>query len=687
MPETSRPGYVHSSNPWPLLLCLVGVDYFSTLAYLPSIAAEAAGAWAPIAAAGVVVVTFLLAIPVYWYVVGHAPDGRGATGMLEDAMPGWRGKLVVLTLLGFAAADFVITRSLSLADAAIHLLQNPHGQQLLTWLPQEYLKDDHGLWPPLEYLLHRLGNPQVAVTLALSILSFTIWQVMKRGISRRILLVTAAAVSAYLFLTAIVITSAIIYTTRHTDIWHTWLTTVLPPSPPGEAAGADGASAVGSAHAAFWPWLRIALWSFPQMALGLTGFEMIVNVVPRVSSGTTDVTHKRPRRARNTRKLMVTAASIMAVYLVSAVTITTLLVPHAELLPNGAATHRALAYLAHGSPLADGATGYALNPMFGNAFGDLFDLSTAFILCLAGVSVTMGLQNLLPHYLNRLGMDVHWAGKSFAIVIVLYAVILLVTVVFRASPALQQWAYATSVLVLLTGAAFAAAKDLGKNSHPGFKRATQMTLAAIAAGFFLTMTGLTVMINYSGLIIALCFVFAILVSSFVSRWIRCTELRFEGFEFATESDKVRWAELCRCGPKILIPHRPGLISVTERSENLKREYYLNPTVPILFIEVLMGDPSNFYQKPLLKIERNGDLEIIRVSHCVSTSHVLAALCLEMCRDNGTPPEIIFGWSLENPLAANLNFMLLGEGNVPWMVKELVRKAIPDPTRQPRVRIG
>jgi hypothetical protein len=687
MPEIRRPGSVHTANPWPLVLCLVGVDYFSTLAYLPSIAAEAAGIYAPIAAAGVVIVTFLLAIPVYWYVVGHAPDGRGATGMLEDAMPGWRGKIVVLTLLGFAAADFVITRSLSLADAAIHLLQNPHGQRLLTWLPQDYLKDDHGLFPPLEYLVHRLGNPQVVVTLALSILSFTIWRIMKRGISRRILLVTAAAVGAYLFLTAIVITSAIIYASRHTDIWHAWLTTVFPPPAAGTAAGANGVSAAGSPIGWFWPCLRIALWSFPQLALGLTGFEMIVNVVPRVSSGTNDDAIKRSRRARNTRKLMVTAAAIMAVYLISAVTITTLLVPRAELLPNGNAAHRALAYLAHGSPLADGATGDALNPIFGHAFGDFYDLSTAFILCLAGVSVTMGLQNLLPHYLNRLGMDVHWAGKSLVIVIVLYAVILLVTVVFRASPALQQWAYATSVLVLLTGAAFAAAKDLGKNSHPGFKRAAQMTLAAIAAGFFLTMTGLTVMINYSGLVIALCFVFAILVCSFVSRWIRCTELRFEGFEFATEPAQQRWAELCHSGPKILVPHRPGLISVTEKSENLKREYYLNPAVSILFIEVQMGDPSNFYQKPLMKIEREGDLEIIRLSHCVSTSHVLAALCLEMCRDNGTPPEIIFGWSLENPLAANLNFMLLGEGNIPWMVKELIRKAIPDPACQPRVRIG
>src|SRR6476659_9942187 len=138
MSENRRPGSVYSSNPWPLVLCLVGVDYFSTLAYLPSIAAEAAGAWAPIAAGGVVLATFLLALPVYWYVVGRAPDGRGATGMLEDSMPGWRGKLVVLTLLGFAAADFVITRSLSLADATIHLMHNPHGQQILAHLPAQF---------------------------------------------------------------------------------------------------------------------------------------------------------------------------------------------------------------------------------------------------------------------------------------------------------------------------------------------------------------------------------------------------------------------------------------------------------------------------------------------------------------------------------------------------------------------
>ena len=60
--------------------------------------------------------------------------------------------------------------------------------------------------------------------------------------------------------------------------------------------------------------------------------------------------------------------------------------------------------------------------------------------------------------------------------------------------------------------------------------------------------------------------------------------------------------------------------------------------------------------------------------------------MEICRV-GPPPEMVFGWSVEPPLAANLNFLLLGEGNIPWMVKELVRRAMPDAGRQPRILIG
>lgn len=679
MSDTLRTGPV-KSNPWPLVLCLVGVDYFSTLAYLPSIAVEAAGPLAPVAAGSVVLVTFLLALPVYWYVVGRSSDGRGATGMLENLIPGWRGKLLVLTLLGFAAADFVITRSLSLADAAVHLIHNPHGQRLLERLPANLIGNGQSLWPPLEHLLRRLLEPQVAITLGLSVISFGLWQLLKQGFNRRILLVAAGAVGCYLALTGIVIASSLAHVTKSPELWQTWFNSIFELREPETAAAT-------ARHAWIWAWLGVAFWSFPQMALGISGFEMIMTVVPRVSGGPAAQADAIAGRVRNTRKLMVAAASIMAVYLVSAVLVTTLLVPHAELCSGGAAEHRALAYLAHGSPLANQSAGEAINPWFGEHFGDLYDFSSVIILCLAGVSVTLGLQNLLPHYLHRLGMEMSWAGKVGTILHLLNAIILVVTVVFKASPSAQQWAYATSVMVLLAGASLAAATDLGRLARRGFKRSLQIGLSAGAGGFFLVMTGLTVLINHSGLTIAMAFVAAILVSSSVSRWIRSTELRFEGFDFASPEAQRRWEELCRSGTKVLAPHRPGLTSLADKAIALARDYRISKETSVLFIEATLGDPSNFYQKPLMRIEREGVLEVIRVTKCVSISHVLAAICLELCRDGGPPPEIIFGWSHESPLAANLNFLLLGEGNIPWMVKELVRKAVADPLRQPRIIIG
>jgi hypothetical protein len=384
---------------------------------------------------------------------------------------------------------------------------------------------------------------------------------------------------------------------------------------------------------------------------------------------------------------MFAAASIMAVYLASAVVVTTLLVPHEAMAPGGPAEHRALAYIAHGSPMAENAVGDEVNPMFGDAFGALFDAATVLILCLAGVSVTLGVQTLLPHYLNRLGMDVSWAGRVGPILLVLYAMVLLVTVVFQASPSSQQWAYATSVLVLLAGAAAAALVDLGKRARRGPKRILLVAVAAAAGGFFVTMAGLTAMINHTGLTIAAAFVVAILLCSFISRWARSTELRFEGFEFADESSRHRWEQLRRVGAPILVPHRPGLIPLPEKCAAVRRDYRLDKDVPFLVVEAELGDPSNFYQKPLMNFVRQGEQEVMRVSRCVSVAHVLAAVALELCGDGVKPPEVIFGWSNETPIAANVNFLLLGQGNIPWMVRELVTKSGRDPAAQPRIIIG
>src|SRR4249920_710981 len=126
MPASRTTQAVNPPSTWWLVLCLIGLDYFSSLAYLPSLAVEAAGPLAPFAALVVVAVTLLGALPVYLYVVGRSPHGRGGTGVIERLVPGWSGKLLVLLLLAFVATDYVVTQNLSIADAAEHLRANPY---------------------------------------------------------------------------------------------------------------------------------------------------------------------------------------------------------------------------------------------------------------------------------------------------------------------------------------------------------------------------------------------------------------------------------------------------------------------------------------------------------------------------------------------------------------------------------
>ena len=113
---------------------------------------------------------------------------------------------------------------------------------------------------------------------------------------------------------------------------------------------------------------------------------------------------------------------------------------------------------------------------------------------------------------------------------------------------------------------------------------------------------------------------------------------------------------------------------------------LGNEVPIVFVEAALGDTSEFYQTPLMEIFQDEGRFIIKVTRCVSIAHVIATLALELSKV-GKPPEIHFGWSDESPMAANLRFVLFGEGNVPWMVRELIRLAEANPDKRPAVIIG
>lgn len=651
--ETARP---HAQYFWLGVMCLTGVDYFSTLGYQPSIAFETTGLLAPLATIVLVLMTLFGALPVYRYVAGSSPHGQGSIGMLERLMRGWWGKALVLVLLGFAATDFVITKTLSAADAAKHLISNK------------------ALW---KFSTETVSIDQQQMIVTFLLLVF-LGAVFLKGF-REVISVAVIIVVVYLAVNLVVVISGLAYIANHGEVLQTWRERLAS----GEWHLHEHELPIRVTSHSIWMILLVCLLVFPKLALGLSGFETGVAVMPLVRGDAGDRAEHPVGRVRNTRKLLLAAAVIMSFFLLgSTLVVTTLIEPAAfDKNANPSANERALAYIAHGEGGSN-----RINPMFGPVFGTIYDISTVVILWFAGASAMAGLLNIVPRYMPRYGMAPDWAKAVRPLVFVFTAINLIVTWVFNADVTAQGGAYATGVLVLMSSACVATVIEKWRvgASRIWLLRVPWMYLLITAVFFYTTIA--VIVEKPDGIKIAACFIAAVIVLSLLSRTARSTELRFSGFVFKDEQSRFLWDSIRAAEFDVLVPHRPGQRSLAEKEAAIRREHRLPKELQIAFLEVELYDPSEFEQSPVIEVIQGESSVILRITRAASVAHAIAAVALELAKV-GKPPEVHFGWTEQGMLSSMFRFLLLGEGNVPWMVHQLIQKAEPDLGKQPMVVIG
>lgn len=591
------------TQPWYAVLWLTGVDYFSTLGYQPGLALLAAAAISPLATLLLVVVTLAGALPIYIQVARRSYIGQGSIAMLERLLPGWYGKLFVLVLIGFASTDFVITMTLSASDAAAHLVDNP--------LVEPYL-----------------GSGQFPVTVVLLVLLALVFLL---GFREAIGLAVAVGVP-YILLNVLVIFKSFTVILQQPQLLANWQ----------QALTLKG------------DWTMILILAgltFPKLALGLSGFETGVAVMPLIRGDADDARRPVPEgRIRASRALLTTAAVLMSFLLITSSVITTLLIPPAEYK---SVSDHALSTLCH--------------RLLGEGWGTVYDISTIAILWFAGASAMAGLLNLIPRYLPRFGMAPSWVRFNRPLVLALLVIDLVVVSIFRANVNAQGGAYATGVLVLILSAAVAVSLALRSEAAlTGNRRLRNLSYYfwALVAVFAYTLLD-NIRERPDGLIIASFFIIFILAVGIGTRLRRATELRVERVTFADDESAALWPKLC-CKQVSLVPLISNAAAPRERKANQIRTYYTTEH-PFAFLHVnLRDDCSDFSGGLRLFIRQEGKNFTIEVEGAVAIANTIAYISELM-----DPVSIFLGLTRKNMTEQSLNYILTGQGETGLMVYQIL----------------
>lgn len=188
-----------------------------------------------------------------------------------------------------------------------------------------------------------------------------------------------------------------------------------------------------------------------------------------------------------------------------------------------------------------------------------------------------------------------------------------------------------------------------------------------------------------GIKIASFFILAMFITSLVSRVKRSTELRVKKIVFDETADafiKEGTANDLR-----LLAHRPGGPSdyATKAAECVKLHNV--PEDQIIFLEIKVGDPSDFDDEILSVCgSMEGPYKILR---CESPAvpNAMAALLLYLRDKYHKRPHVYLGWTEGNPIMYILKYLFVGEGETAPLAREILREVEPDPSKRPRVHVG